>query len=113
MDTYSSDDGTMDDDNGTNLTNNSASYNTNEILQFNNQILTSIDHLSGNIRELVSNQTKPPAQPSAAATDNITLYLNSLRPLLEPFANDSLKFAKLQLKINQIVVDEIEKSQTA
>ena len=42
-------------------------------------------------------------------TDKVSIFLEySLRPLLETVSADPIKFAKLQTKITQVVIDELE-----
>lgn len=46
---------------------------------------------------------------SVNLTDKVSIFLEySLRPLLETVSNDPIKFAKLQTKITQVVIDELE-----
>lgn len=99
-----------------------------------NDFQASINYLNGNIKKLMYNQTRQfkqlsqqisqqqlTNQPQSSfnqqqsntqqvdLTDNVSIYLNySLRPLLETISKDPIRFAKLQTKITQIVIEELE-----
>ena len=105
--------------------NHDANSNEHENLNGDTEVFTSLNYLNSNVKKLIHQQTKQfsklsqnveqqmnqlSTQQTIDLNDNVSVYLNyTLKPLLNTVKDEPLKFAKLQNKIQQIIIEELEK----